>query len=65
VQSVGRRTVGVTEDGDRLGDRTSLLVPLLGQTPLEHPGALFQHELRVDVGLDLDGRVMDPGAPRV
>jgi len=65
VQPVDRRTVAVAEDGDRVGDRTARLVALLGQTPLEHPGALFEHEVGVDVGLDLDGRVVDPGAPRV
>ena len=33
--------------------------------PLEHPGALLEHQLDVDPGLDLDARVVVPGGDRV
>ena len=37
----------------------------LGACPLEHEGALVEHELGVDVGADLDRRVVLPRAVRV
>ena len=37
----------------------------LGARPLEHEGALVEHELGVDVGADLDRRVVLPRAVRV
>ena len=33
--------------------------------PLEHPGALLEHQLGVDAGLDLDRRVVHPRGPGV
>ena len=37
----------------------------LVEAALEHPGALLEHQLGVDVGLDLDRRVVHPRAPGV
>ena len=59
----GRRTVLVAQRRDRVAQEALRgLGALLVQRPLEHPRALFEHEVDVDAGLDLDRRVVLPRA---
>ncbi len=58
-RSVSRRTLIASTSGLPSGS------PCSAAQRTSMPGALLEHQLGVDVGLDLDGGVVHPGAPRV
>ncbi len=67
VQPLGRGRGRVAQRRGQPGEQAGV-GPVLaerGRGALEQPRALLEHQLAVDVGLDLDRRVVHPGAERV